>query len=134
VHLVSPRNNNKYCREIPTEQPYFKDGSQFGIGAKEEMCIAFIIYSPACDLLGVPWICPHGAPDDGLGCATELEQGDLVSVDELLSLRLPRRRKRLSRPICKFGEWFYLRRNAKLCVVHRTKSDFPPTQNFFALH
>ncbi len=62
---------------------YYKDGVKFGIGAEDEMCIAFILYYPARDLLGVPWICPHGAPDDGSGCATELQQGDLDSVDEL---------------------------------------------------
>ena len=62
---------------------YYKDGSKFGAGSDDEMCIAFIMYYPARDLLGMPWICPHGAPDYGSGCATELEQGDLGSADEL---------------------------------------------------
>jgi hypothetical protein len=62
---------------------YYKDGVKFGIGSDDEMCIAFILYYPARDLLSMPWICPHGVPDYGSGCVTELQQGDLDSVDEL---------------------------------------------------
>ena len=47
------------------------------------MCITFIIYYPAQDLLGMPWMCPYGAPDDGSGCSSELKYGDLDSVGDL---------------------------------------------------
>ncbi|KAL3782149.1 hypothetical protein ACHAW5_010250 [Stephanodiscus triporus] len=62
---------------------YYKDGSKFGIGSEDEMCIAFIWYYPARSLLGMPWICPHGIPDYGTGCSTELEFVDLDSDDDL---------------------------------------------------
>ena len=62
---------------------YYKDGSKFGPGSEDEMCIAFIWYYPARELFGMPWICPHGVPDFGSGCSTELEFGDLDSVDDL---------------------------------------------------
>jgi hypothetical protein len=62
---------------------YYEDGGKFGRGSDDEMCIAFIMYYPARDLLGMPWICPYGVPDYGSGCATELEQGDLGSAEEL---------------------------------------------------
>ena len=62
---------------------YYKDGSKFGLGSEDEMCITFIIYYPAQDLLGMPWMCPYGAPDDGSGCSAELEYFHLNSVDDL---------------------------------------------------
>ena len=62
---------------------YYKDGTKFGLGSEDEMCIAFIWYYPARELFGMPWICPHGIPDYGSGCSTELEFGDLESVDDL---------------------------------------------------
>ncbi len=47
------------------------------------MCMTFITYYPAKDLLGMPWICPYGASDDRSGCSAELKLSHLNSVDDL---------------------------------------------------
>jgi len=65
---------------------YYRDGDKFGLDSDEEMCIAFIMYYPAKERIGNPWMCPYGDVFDflgALGCEQELEFSDLDSVDEL---------------------------------------------------
>lgn len=65
---------------------YYENGSQFGLGSDDEMCIAFLLYYPAQEVLGTSWQCAHRAglvPDDGSGCSTELEYGDLEGPADL---------------------------------------------------
>ena len=43
---------------------YYKDGTSFGLGSQQEMCIAFILYWPARKVQGSPWICPYNPWND----------------------------------------------------------------------
>lgn len=62
---------------------YYQDGTAWGLGSSEEMCIAFMLYYPVKKLpMGLEWNCIHGF-DLGTGCMTELEQSDLSSVEDL---------------------------------------------------
>jgi hypothetical protein len=65
---------------------YYENGSQFGMGSQDEMCVAFLLYYPVQEVLGTPWQCAYRAgivPDYGSGCSTELEYGDLDGPDGL---------------------------------------------------
>jgi hypothetical protein len=65
---------------------YHENGSRFGLGSQDEMCIAFLLYYPAKEVLGTPWQCASWAgvvPDYGSGCSTELEYSDLDGPDGL---------------------------------------------------
>mmetsp|Transcript_4381 Transcript_4381/g.10303 ORF Transcript_4381/g.10303 Transcript_4381/m.10303 type:complete len:599 (-) Transcript_4381:246-2042(-) len=60
---------------------YYRDGAEFGLSSKEEMCIAYVMYYPAKSALGFPWMCPYG-----LGvpiCSQELGQFDVEDVQGL---------------------------------------------------
>jgi hypothetical protein len=63
---------------------YYKDGTAWGLGSAEEMCIAFMLYYPVKKLpdVGLEWNCVYGF-DLGTGCMTELEQVDLSDVEDL---------------------------------------------------
>lgn len=62
---------------------YYEDGSQWGMGSADEMCITFMMYFPVKKLsTGLEWYCNYGF-DLGTGCVTELEQADLNRVEDL---------------------------------------------------
>ena len=62
---------------------YYQDGTAWGMGSADEMCITFMMYYPVKKLsMGLEWYCNHGF-DLGTGCMTELEQADLNSVEDL---------------------------------------------------
>ena len=67
---------------------YYRDGDKFGLSSQEEMCIVYIIYYPAKQLMGYPWICPPYNPEDqewsdNTGCAGELKHTNLNDVGDL---------------------------------------------------
>ncbi|CAJ1960438.1 unnamed protein product [Cylindrotheca closterium] len=39
---------------------YYRDGAEFGLSSQEEMCIAYVLYYPAQEAGGFPWMCPYG--------------------------------------------------------------------------
>ena len=62
---------------------YYRDGSKFGLGSDDEMCIAYILYYPARkdEVTGFPWICAYGlfGPD----CIQDVVDTDLKTESEL---------------------------------------------------
>ena len=63
---------------------YYKDGGTFGLGSAQEMCIAYLMYYPARDIGGYPWICPH-MPWEGADptCASQVQYSSLESAEGL---------------------------------------------------
>lgn len=65
---------------------YYNDGTRFGLGSKQEMCIAFMMYYPKMEhpTYNTAWMCPH-LPwfSDGSGCDTKLELTKLSGVEGL---------------------------------------------------
>lgn len=59
---------------------YYKDGSSFGLGSQEEMCIGFLLYYPAKKYAGFPFICPYPGR---FPCAEEYVSTDLNDYEEL---------------------------------------------------
>ena len=41
---------------------YYRDGSEFGLGSDEEMCVAYVLYYPAKYVDEFPWMCPYDPP------------------------------------------------------------------------
>eukprot|EP00579_Thalassiosira_antarctica_P022723 CAMPEP_0201989938 /NCGR_PEP_ID=MMETSP0904-20121228/93111_1 /ASSEMBLY_ACC=CAM_ASM_000553 /TAXON_ID=420261 /ORGANISM="Thalassiosira antarctica, Strain CCMP982" /LENGTH=880 /DNA_ID=CAMNT_0048544185 /DNA_START=21 /DNA_END=2663 /DNA_ORIENTATION=- len=63
---------------------YYRDGDKFGLDSDEEMCIAFVMYYPAKEFAGNPWMCPYGIGAlERIGCEQELEFSDVASDDNL---------------------------------------------------
>ena len=62
---------------------FYRDGSKFGLGSQEEMCIAYITYYPAKKLMGTPFICPYHNVDDFSFCKQEVDNLDLESDEDL---------------------------------------------------
>merc|ERR1719389_288920 len=64
---------------------YYRDGTTFGLGSQEEMCIAFVMYYPKMTSpSGQRWICPHEPfMDFGTGCEAELSHAQLADDSEL---------------------------------------------------
>lgn len=64
---------------------FYRNGTTFGEGSREEMCIAYLTYYPAKkSSTGQPWICPFNFwMDVGAGCAGELEHAELDDDDGL---------------------------------------------------
>jgi len=60
---------------------YFRDGNKFGLSSQEEMCIAYVLYYPAKQFLGFPWLCPYGL--DLPLCNQEMKATPLSSDAEL---------------------------------------------------
>jgi len=59
---------------------YYKDGTEFGLGSQEEMCIGFLLYYPAKKYAGFPFGCPY--PGRG-PCTEEYVSTDLNDYEEL---------------------------------------------------
>ena len=59
---------------------YYKDGSTFGIGSQDEMCIGFLLYYPAKKFNGIPFVCPYPGR---FPCAEEYVATDLNDYEEL---------------------------------------------------
>ena len=62
---------------------FYRDGSKFGLGSQEEMCIGYITYYPAKQLMGIPFICPYHDIEEFSFCKQEVENTDLDSVEDL---------------------------------------------------
>jgi len=59
---------------------YYKDGSTFGLGSQDEMCIGFLLYYPAKKFNGIPFVCPYPGR---FPCAEDYVATDLNDYEEL---------------------------------------------------
>ena len=59
---------------------YYKDGSVFKEGSQDEMCIAFLLYYPAREFAGFPFMCPYPGR---FPCYVEYVATDLNGYDDL---------------------------------------------------
>ena len=64
---------------------YYRDGSEFGLGSDEEMCIAYVMYYPAKKLpwFGFPWLCSYGIDDYFPSCSEDLIDSELKDDADL---------------------------------------------------
>lgn len=85
---VQQNNNNKNSYTIMPGDSFrttcfYRDGSKFGLGSQEEMCIGYIMYYPAKQLMGIPFICPYHDIEVFSVCKQEVGNIDLDSVEDL---------------------------------------------------